>query len=167
MTTATATRLSDHEVFVPLPGAGASRSGRRAGNGVGAARTDRGVGTAVRAGSPAVRPVRAATRRPSERVHRRRAALALLAVVAVIGLVTGRATADDGGTVTGTDLVAGAVATGQVPEYVVVGEGDTLWDLVLPYTPAGADPAVFVAEVAASSGLDPRALVPGTVIRLP
>lgn len=50
---------------------------------------------------------------------------------------------------------------------VVVGEGDTVWDLAGRHVPAGVDRAVYVAEVVAANDVDAGALVPGSVLRLP
>lgn len=50
---------------------------------------------------------------------------------------------------------------------VVVGEGQTVWDLALPYLPEGVDPTVFVARVVAANDVDAGALVPGAVLRVP
>lgn len=198
MTTATATLPRDHDVL-PKRASTARRTGRGGTCGGAGPRTDRGHGRAA----PAVcrtNPGRRAATRCSLVRARRRGALALLAVVAVLGLVNGKAAVDADASVAGaldTDaLDAGLSAAGTPvgmpvavppagtpldgtsgagagsghaarPAYVVVADGDTLWDLVAPYAPAGVDPAVYVAEVAAAGGHDPRALVPGTVVRLP
>lgn len=161
MNTATATRPDDREVFVSHPGAGTSRAGSRAGACEGTSRTDRGTGSAGR--SAAAHRCRAATRRPPERVRRTRVALALLAAVLVLRLLTGWGIAGAGMAGAGADRAGERAA----PAYVVVGQGDTLWDLLRPHTPAGTDHAVYVAQVVEAGDLDPRALVPGTVVRLP
>jgi hypothetical protein len=50
---------------------------------------------------------------------------------------------------------------------VVVAEGETVWDLVLPYAPAGSDPHEWVALVARHNDVEPRAIRPGEVLRVP
>ena len=50
---------------------------------------------------------------------------------------------------------------------VVVAPGETMWELVLPHAPAGADPHGFLAEVAARNGVDPGELEPGMALRVP
>lgn len=53
------------------------------------------------------------------------------------------------------------------PVKIVVGPGDTVWRLAAPHAPAGTDAMAYVVEVAAFNGVDPRAVRPGTVLRLP
>lgn len=53
------------------------------------------------------------------------------------------------------------------PVTIVVGPGDTVWQLAAPHAPAGTDPMAYVVEVAAFNDVDPRAVRPGTVLRLP
>src|SRR5690606_33407458 len=49
---------------------------------------------------------------------------------------------------------------------VVVGEGETVWDVVAPHVPAGGDRAAYVAEVVAANGIDAREIAPGTALVL-
>lgn len=194
MTTATATRPRTRDAL-PLPGASPARRTSRAGVRGGDPWTDRGPHRAAPASGRAACGRGTATPRRLER-DRRRLALALLVAVAVLGTLTGRGAGDAGAAVldlTGDrpggahageaprmpdgpgasvagqppDAAAPAAAPASRPEYLVVAEGDTLWDLVAPHAPAGVDPSVYVARVAAEGDLDPRALVPGTVVRLP
>jgi hypothetical protein len=119
----------------------------------------------------------AAARRPAPRAGRRAAtcrgtgaggrrlvglALLVVAVVAVALVLPGRASAD---ATTGTVPAAAAPARGG--PLLVVGPGETVWGLVAPHAPAGADVPMFVAEVLAANGLDALAVQPGTVVRLP
>lgn len=98
-------------------------------------------------------------------VYRRRrllVAVVALAVAAALGAAVATAAPALG------DRVGGpAPASSADPVTVVVGPGETVWDLVLPYVPAGEDPVAYAARVAADNGVDPRAVTAGTVLHLP
>ncbi len=130
--------------------------------------------------SPARRPAspnatdrRAATRSGGVRGRRSVAVLALLVIVvgALLLLLPGRSVAD------AMDPTAPAVApvadmavktiTGAGFGPLVLGEGETVWDLVLPHLPAGVDAQSYVRSVLDHNGLLATAVPPGTVIRLP
>ncbi|HVL99847.1 MAG TPA: hypothetical protein VM324_11205 [Egibacteraceae bacterium] len=104
--------------------------------------------------------------RPAPTVRYRRGRLA---AAVVIGIVVAAALAGAAAFVVG----GGASQEGRPspplaePVTVVVGPGDTVWDLVDAHAPAGADRTAYAAEVAARNGVDPRALIPGMVLRLP
>lgn len=105
----------------------------------------------------AASPTRA---RVSEAVYRRRrVAAALVALAAVAVVVAVAAAVTEGG--------PSHPSPSAEPVVVVVGPGDTLWDLALPHLPAGAHPTSYVAGIAADNEVDPRYLEPGTVLRLP
>ncbi|MDP9023179.1 MAG: LysM peptidoglycan-binding domain-containing protein, partial [Actinomycetota bacterium] len=53
------------------------------------------------------------------------------------------------------------------PARVVVGPGDTVWDLAAAHLPAGEDLPSYVAEVVERNRVDATALAPGTVLVLP
>lgn len=93
--------------------------------------------------------------RLSRRVYMRRRAMALaLLVLAGVALVAPlRSDA--------------APAFEPEPALVVVGEGDTLWDLAWPYLPVGQDLRAYVLDVAADNEISPGALRPGMVVRFP
>jgi hypothetical protein len=128
--------------------------------------------------SPARRPAppnaphaRAATRGvvPAQ-VRRGLAMLALLVIAAVVLSVvlgsvgTGTATAaPELGALAGADSTA--ATTDEVA--LVVGPGETVWDLALPYVPAGEDAQLFMAQVLTRNGVEATAVRPGTVIRIP
>ncbi|MFO8076842.1 MAG: hypothetical protein ACQETV_01310 [Actinomycetota bacterium] len=98
---------------------------------------------------------------------------ALVVALAALALTAGQlgtawGAADEGGDATGDAAEAGAgEPVGGDEVVVVVAEGETMWELVLPHAPAGADPHAFVAEVAARNGVDPGRLEPGTALRVP
>ena len=50
---------------------------------------------------------------------------------------------------------------------VVVGPGDTVWDIAREYTPAGVAPQAYVAQVLRYNDVDATAIQPGTVLQLP
>lgn len=50
---------------------------------------------------------------------------------------------------------------------VVVADGETLWELVLPHAPEGSDPHAWIAEVAEHNGIDPGHVQPGDALRIP
>jgi hypothetical protein len=102
-----------------------------------------------------VRPRRAVRRRPNVALRRRIAAVVVVALLAVLvsGLWAMRSEASsDAGTVEAT---------------VVVAPGETVWDIAAEYTPAGAHPQAYVAQVLRYNDLDASAVLPGTVLRLP
>ncbi|GEM_PF-4354021 len=106
--------------------------------------------------------------RGTARTRRRRAAVlgVALGALALTAGPLGTAWGADGETV-----VPAQVGTAERvdPEevLVVVAPGETMWELVLPHAPAGADPHAFVAEVAARNGVDPGRLEPGMALRVP
>ncbi|MGH8886184.1 MAG: LysM peptidoglycan-binding domain-containing protein [Egibacteraceae bacterium] len=95
-------------------------------------------------------------------MHRQRRLTATLLLAIVAGLVpavvvlafTAPARAD-------------AVRAVRPPLTVVVGQGDTLWDLTLAHAPSTQDPMAYVAEVTALNDVKATALEPGMVLRLP
>lgn len=105
---------------------------------------------AQRSGARAdARPGRAATR-----LRRRGVGVLALLVVAVLAVL-----------LLGRGAVGAELA--EPPAQVVVQPGETVWDLVGPYVPAGTDRSVYAATVAEANDVDPRRLPPGTVLRLP
>ncbi len=104
----------------------------------------------------------------TDRIGRRRAAVFSIALgaLALAAGPLGAAWGADGETVepAGASAVEG-VDVGEV--LVVVAPGETMWEVVLPHAPAGADPHGFLAEVAARNGVDPGRLEPGTALRVP
>jgi hypothetical protein len=134
--------------------------------------------------SPARRPAppnaphaRAATRGavPAQ-VRRGLSMLALLVIAAVASVVLsslGGATAAAeldalgiGGPLVGAER--GALDDVQGDEIaVVIGPGETVWDLALPYLPAGVDAQVFMSRVLERNDVQATAVQPGTVIRIP
>jgi nucleoid-associated protein YgaU len=118
---------------------------------------------------PTRRPTaRGAARRPAARVAARRAAtprvfvirrlvtaILFLGVVAVaiasFGVLHSQASSD-ASVVTAT---------------VVVGPGDTVWDIARPYAPAGVAPQAYVAQVLRYNDVQATAIQPGTVLQLP
>ena len=118
------------------------------------ATAQRPYGAARRPAAPRARAV-PARRRPNVLLRRRIAAVLVIAVVAlaVSGLWAMRSEASsDAGVVEAT---------------VVVAPGDTVWDIAAAYTPAGAHPQAYVAEVLRYNDLTASAVLPGTVLRLP
>lgn len=94
-------------------------------------------------------------------VYRRRRVAAAAAAVAVVAVVVVAAGPGDAPPALHDAAVAGP------PTTLVVGPDDTVWDLVAPHVPTGADPLAYMIEVAAYNDVDPRAVPPGTVLRLP
>ena len=93
-------------------------------------------------------------------VHRRRQAVVLVAMAALtLAVALLRPAAGSVPAMPGARPDAQAV--------VVLGPGETVWDLVLPHAPAGADAQAWVAEVVAHNGIDARKVAPGTAVRLP
>lgn len=93
-------------------------------------------------------------------VRRRRRLLPLVALVTLLVVLSSVAALGGSG-----GAVAGSQGDAEIT--VVVGPGETLWDLVLPYAPAGADAQAWVAEVVTLNGVDARRLPPGAVLRVP
>ena len=94
-------------------------------------------------------------------------AVAVLLVLAWLGLaatVAPGASAGDGGEGVTSGLVAEA-GTGAVVE-VVVGPGDTLWQLARTHAP-GRDPRSVVAEIVALNGLGSTGVQAGAVLEVP
>ncbi|MPZ73849.1 MAG: LysM peptidoglycan-binding domain-containing protein [Nitriliruptorales bacterium] len=54
-----------------------------------------------------------------------------------------------------------------VAAMVVVGPGETVWDIAHEYVPDGVHPQAYVAAVVRHNEVDPAAIVPGTVLELP
>ena len=102
----------------------------------------------------ATRPV-VRRRRPNVALRRRIAAVMVIAVVALMvsGMWAMRSEASSD--------------AGPVEATVVVGAGDTVWDIAAEYTPEGAHPQAYVAEVLRYNDLQASAVLPGTVLRLP
>jgi len=50
---------------------------------------------------------------------------------------------------------------------VVVGAGETIWDIAGDYLPAGHSQHAYVARVLRHNGIDASAVAPGTVLHLP
>jgi len=66
-----------------------------------------------------------------------------------------------------TPTRAAAVSTTRPPLTIVVGPGDTLWDLARAYAPRRQDPMAYLAEVIALNDVKATTLRPGMVLRLP
>lgn len=116
-----------------------------------------------------VRPVGAA----SARVHRRRraVALALVVLLAAIGGLGAR-TVSAGGLAPARSAPSSPAppsAAASMPAFdtVVVGAGDTVWDLARAHLPGDRSLAAYVAEILRANDVNATALVPGTVLRLP
>lgn len=109
-----------------------------------------------------VHGTRPLSRTPAAVYRRRRAVVA--AVVILTAVAMGMAVASATGALVGQ---APPPAGAAEPVTIVVGPGDTVWDLAAPHAPAGADAMAYVVEVAAFNDVDPRAVRPGTVLRLP
>lgn len=50
---------------------------------------------------------------------------------------------------------------------VVIGPGETLWDVAVDYLPDGRDRMSWIADVAAANDADPGTLRPGTAVVIP
>ena len=123
----------------------------------------------VRTGArPAARPIahrrpaaRPAARRPVARpisrgvLLRRRIAAALTVAVLILALGTAWAMRSE------------AAPDGVVEATVVVGPGETVWDIATEYVPDGVHPQAYVAHVLRYNGLEATAVMPGTALRLP
>lgn len=124
-------------------------------------------------GRPRLRLVHGSERsvRPNRAVYLRRR---LVVGAVILGLVAtgvwavGVATADPGPV---AERRPPPVAFEEVPvrggDELVVGRGDTLWDLVGPLAPSGESRHAWIARVVEENDLDPLRLEPGTVVRLP
>lgn len=133
---------------------------------------DRPTGARATRVPPAPRPARRAPRprRVQVRRHRvRRAprlrptllarrllALAIILVIVSVGVWTATAlrseASGDAGTVAAT---------------VVVGPGETVWDIAAEYLPEGQSAHGYVARVLRYNDIDAAAVAPGTVLQLP
>lgn len=85
------------------------------------------------------------------------------AVVAIVALAGGSPSGAAGPGAT----AVGPGGAGGGERIVVVGERDTLWDLAFVHAPAGTERGTWVAQVAERNDVDPRALRPGDVLRVP
>jgi LysM domain-containing protein len=91
--------------------------------------------------------------------RRRRLAVAVLLVV-LVGLLFAMVLA------LAAPLHSDAAGTGGA-QTIVVGVGDTIWDLARAHVPAGRDVMSYVAEIVVLNDVDATALQPGMVLRLP
>lgn len=98
-------------------------------------------------------------------VYRRRRVVAA-AVVVVAGVAVALALASATGAPAGQTARPAPGAPAETVS-IVVGPGDTIVDLAAPHAPAGTDTMAYAREVAAFNDVDPRAVRPGTVLRLP
>lgn len=97
-------------------------------------------------------------RRPVRRRNvllRRRIAAALTVAVLILALGTTWAMRSE------------AAPDGIVEATVVVGPGETVWDIATEYVPAGVHPQAYVAQVLRYNDLEATAVMPGTALRLP
>lgn len=140
----------------------------------------RPTGTVARQIPSAARPVRPSAR-PAPRAHRapapcpRRAAasgprvrmrltllarrlLALLITLVVVSVAVWTATALRSEASGDASVVAATV---------VVGAGETVWDIAADYVPAGETTHGYVARVLRFNDIDAAAVAPGTVLQLP
>ena len=112
---------------------------------------------------PATDARRAATW-PASAVGRRMIGLALLVVVAAGAVVSSGgitpAVAFDG-------QAAASAGAMSMPDHVVLGEGDTVWDVAGPFRPEGTELQTWIRQVVELNEFDVTALPPGTVVRLP
>lgn len=117
----------------------------------------------LRSVRPAERHTGAVHRPHPAPVYRRRRAGVAAGIAAVIGAVV--VGLGSGGAPSA--LQDAPTAADAAPATVVLEADQTIWDLILPHTPAGAHPMAYAIEVAAYNEIDPRAVAPGTVLRLP
>lgn len=94
-------------------------------------------------------------------MYRRRRLLVALLLAVIAGLLPAAALAFT------APAPAEAVSTARPPLTVVVGRGDTLWDLALAHAPRNQSPVAYLAEVIALNNVKATMLQPGMVIRLP
>lgn len=94
-------------------------------------------------------------RRPNFALRRRLAALLTIALIALV--------------VSGVWAMRSEAAsdTGPLELTVVVAPGETVWDIANDYVPEGAHPQAYVADVLRYNDIEPAAVQPGTVLRLP
>lgn len=106
----------------------------------------------------AVRPVRPAPAavRPRRAVYLRRRIAAVLTIAALAVAISGL-----------WALRSHAASDAGVAATVVVGPGETVWDIAMDYLPEGQRPQVYVAEILRANDVDPAAVVPGAVLQLP
>ena len=100
-------------------------------------------------------------RRTPRAVYHRRRLIAILLLLVFAGLLPGASFALT------AQARAEAVRTARPPLIVVVGQGETLWDLALAYAPPHRDPVAYLAEVIALNDVRATALQPGMVLQLP
>lgn len=99
-------------------------------------------------------PRRARRRRPNVALRRRiAAALTVVALILALGVTWA--------------MRSEAAPDGIVEATVVVGPGETVWDIATQYVPDGTHPQAYVAEVLRTNDLDAGSVQPGTVLRLP
>lgn len=110
---------------------------------------------------------RLARRRVTAR--RRRAVLAVVAAAAFAAGVLAASVGESG-----LPGRAGSAGAGQGPhpapsagETVVVAPGDTVWDLAQEHRPEGMRAREYVTAILERNDMEPTALRPGTVVRLP
>jgi nucleoid-associated protein YgaU len=92
-------------------------------------------------------------------VYRRRRLLAAVVLLVVAGAA-----------VLGWSGLRAQDATAAVPvavHTVVVAPGDTVWDLARAHAPAGVAVDAYALEIVRVNGVEPAALAPGSVLRLP
>ena len=114
-------------------------------------------GTTTPSVAPRSAPARRARRAQRRRVFlMRRLLVALVLGVMVVAIASVLALRSEA-----------ASDPGVVAAAVVVGEGETVWDIAREYVPAGVHPQAYVAAVLRHNDVDPTAVVPGTVLELP
>jgi hypothetical protein len=104
-------------------------------------------------------PARVRVVRPHPAVYRRRRLLAAVALLVLAGVA-----------VLGWSGLRAQDATAAVPvtaQTVVVAPGDTVWDLARAHAPAGVSVSAYAQEIVRVNGVEPAALAPGSVLRLP
>ena len=115
----------------------------------------------IRGGTPADRRRAPQSRRRPRRLRPTllaRRLLALMVTLLIVSMVVWTATAlhseasGDAGTVAVT---------------VVVGTGETIWDIAAEYLPAGENTHGYVARVLRYNDIDAASVAPGTVLQLP
>ena len=94
---------------------------------------------------------------PRGRVRRRRLVAASAVASAIVGLVGLAHTPDR----------AAPPVTAPPAATAVVAPGETLWDVAVRTSPAGADPRAQLDALQAANGLDGGAVAPWTVLLLP
>ena len=104
---------------------------------------------------------RAATRIPRSVVRCMVGLALLVAVAAAPVLVSATNTPAAADAVAQTDEIASA------PGHLVLGESETVWELVTPHRPEGTDIQTWVHQVIEVNSFDVTAVPPGTVVHLP